>query len=830
MVVAAPPAESLDLAQIAELQTTIERMEHTLAALSEAIAWTDGDGNISWCNPAFSRLAMRPAVALIGKPVEQALKLTLFGEQLKPGQHPVRKALSDDRAATSLIDSYEAERGGQSRFLEVYASSQRSQAQPSALMVVRDITERQLAERWLEAEGQRSELVRAVAAASNLAEDPETALDAGLELICRFLGWPLAHAILIGPGAHLHLWRRPGPGDGFGNFIDAAGLPGKRLCGATAQVAESGKARWIPDVTAAGESCSAEAMACQLRASLVLPVKSFQECKAVLEFFHTEAQPPDPELMPLFEQIGEQLGRVFERQQSRLSLVNAKEDLEKRVEERTRELTGLNGTLRSEIENRERFQDALREAMERYHSLMQSVRDVIFAVSPAGRVESFNSAFDALTGSLSQELIGRRVMGLIHPEDRRTAAEAFRLTLSGHPVPPFEFRLRHAAGSWVFVECSLTLQMKAGEVSSVTGIARDVTASRRAKAELIIRDRAMASTSEGILITDSTQPGNPITFVNQGFETLSGFSGAEVLGKGLELLSGPETAKDSLDRLRLAFEDCQPLTVEMKAYRRDGQSVWVRIVITPVRDEQNRPANFVAIVSDISHQKEAERMKNEFVSTVSHELRTPLTSLRGFAELMLEREYPPEKQKKFIQIILRESTRLSKLINDFLDVQRMEAGRQDYHFSKVRLPQILEDSAALFRPTSPIHTFEVVYPQELPEVRADVDRLRQITTNLLSNAVKFSPQGGAVKLEARLDGAMVVFSVADQGIGIAPEAAGRLFEKFYRVDNTATRKIGGTGLGLSIVKQIVDAHGGRVWVESQPGEGTRFLFTLPVFA
>ena len=410
MVVAAPPVESLDLAQIAELQATIERMDHTLAALSEAIAWTDGDGNISWCNPAFSRLAMRPALALIGKPVEQALRLTLFGEQLESGRHPVRKVLSAERAATSLIDSYEMDRGGQARFLEIYVSSQRSQAQPSALMVVRDITERQLAERWLEDEGQRSELVRAVAAASNLAEDPETALDAGLRLICGFLGWPLGHAILLGPGTHRHIWSRPGSDDGFGLFIDATSSPTHRLCGATDLVAESGMARWIPDVTAAGEYCSAEARACQLRASLVFPVKSLHECKAVLEFFHTDARQPDPELMLLFEQIGEQLGRVFERQQSRLSLVNAKEDLEKRVEERTRELTGLNETLRSEIENRERFQDALREAMERYHSLMQSVRDVIFAVSPAGRVESFNSAFDALTGSLSQELIGRRVL------------------------------------------------------------------------------------------------------------------------------------------------------------------------------------------------------------------------------------------------------------------------------------------------------------------------------------------------------------------------------------------------------------------------------------
>jgi len=212
-------------------------------------------------------------------------------------------------------------------------------------------------------------------------------------------------------------------------------------------------------------------------------------------------------------------------------------------------------------------------------------------------------------------------------------------------------------------------------------------------------------------------------------------------------------------------------------------------------------------------------MKNEFVSTVSHELRTPLTSLRGFAELMLERECPPEKQRKFIQIIHRESTRLGNLINDFLDVQRMEAGRQDYRFSKVSLPHILNDTAALFRPTSPIHQFEVESQEDLPDVRAEVDRLRQITTNLLSNAVKFSPKGGQITLKARRE-----------GIGIPAEAIEKLFQKFYRVDNAATRRIGGTGLGLSIVKQIVDAHGGRIWVESKLGEGTRFIFTLPVFA
>ena len=782
---AAVPVSAFSEERIASLQATLGRIELVFDVLSESIALTDAAGTIRWCNQAFARLAMRPALAMIGKPVDQVLVLSQQGAALSPGQHPVLRVLADGKntGARPVIDVYETERGGQARILEVYAACLRSVSETSAMMVIRDNTERHLAEQWLEAESRRAELVRAVAAASNEAEDPRLALERGLELCCRFLDWPLGRATIHSDG---------------------------------------GVCTWYGQVP--GEAGVREP-------ALTVPVKALGEMKAVLEFFSSEEREPDAELAPLFEQIGAQLGRVFERQESRLSLLRANEELEHRVTERTRELTGLNASLESEIASRERFQIALREAMERYHSLMQSVRDVIFAVSDRGRVESLNSAFDALTGLSLRDYILRRVVPLIHPEDRRPAYKAFRSTLGGGEVAPFELRIRHASGEWVFVECSLTLQTRNGQAPGVAGIARDVTESRRAKAELMVRDRAMAATSEGIVITNPREPGNPITFVNSGFERLTGYPAVDAVGKSLEeLLRGPDTSPVTARRLAQAIDECQPLTLEMRVHRQDGQAFWMKLVITPVRDDRGQPANFVAILSDISPQKEAERMKNEFVSTVSHELRTPLTSLRGFAELMLEREYPPEKQRKFLQIIHRESTRLGNMINDFLDVQRMEAGRQDYRFARVPVSHLLNDSAALFRPTSPVHRFEVECDPELPDVRADVDRLRQVTTNLVSNAVKFSPKGGMVTLRARRDGAMAEVSVADEGIGIPPEAIAKLFEKFYRVDNTATRKIGGTGLGLSIVKQIIDAHGGRIWVESTPGEGTRVIFTLPLFA
>jgi PAS domain S-box-containing protein len=248
----------------------------------------------------------------------------------------------------------------------------------------------------------------------------------------------------------------------------------------------------------------------------------------------------------------------------------------------------------------------------------------------------------------------------------------------------------------------------------------------------------------------------------------------------------------------------------------------------PIQNERGEIFAGMVMTQDITERKEAERLKDEFVSTVSHELRTPLTSLRGFAELMLKRDFPPEKQREFLTIIHSEAIRLTNLINDFLDLQRIESGRQVYHFDSVEMTPVLHEGVTLFAHENGKHILRLAVPDSLPPVRADADRIRQVLANLLSNAVKFSPQGGEVTVGARQEGTNVVIWVADQGVGISSEALPRLFSRFFRVDNTATRSVGGTGLGLALVKEIVEAHEGKVWVESAPGKGSTFFFTLPL--
>ena len=267
--------------------------------------------------------------------------------------------------------------------------------------------------------------------------------------------------------------------------------------------------------------------------------------------------------------------------------------------------------------------------------------------------------------------------------------------------------------------------------------------------------------------------------------------------------------------------ECRVITTE-------GKICWVLVHARPLHVNANTRDGYIGTMTDITTHKEAEQLKDELVSTVSHELRTPLASLRGFSELILERTFSPEKQYEFIAIIHQEAIRLTNLINDFLDLQRIHSARQRYEFAKIALEPILREQVQLFSTEKSLHTFRMSFGPALPSVRADADRLRQVLGNLLSNAIKFSPHGGVISLKTLQEGEEVKVKIIDQGVGIPREALPKLFSKFFRAENADTRKIGGTGLGLALVKEIIEAHGGYVGVESVLGRGSTFSFTLPV--
>jgi signal transduction histidine kinase len=228
---------------------------------------------------------------------------------------------------------------------------------------------------------------------------------------------------------------------------------------------------------------------------------------------------------------------------------------------------------------------------------------------------------------------------------------------------------------------------------------------------------------------------------------------------------------------------------------------------------------------EIVERERAERAKDEIVTIVNHELRTPLTSVRGFAELIRERDLPRETQVRYAGIMCAETERLTELLNNFLDIQRIGSEAHTYVFEPMDVGILLQEVADVFSCGS--HSIEVSVAPDLPMVRADRQRMHQAVANLIANGIKFSPGAPSVFVGASVEGDGVAISVRDEGVGIPEDKVQHLFQMFYRVDNEATRSIGGTGLGLALVKRIVDGHGGRVSVESALAKGTVFRVVLP---
>jgi signal transduction histidine kinase len=295
----------------------------------------------------------------------------------------------------------------------------------------------------------------------------------------------------------------------------------------------------------------------------------------------------------------------------------------------------------------------------------------------------------------------------------------------------------------------------------------------------------------------------------------------------------------------LAFSDLftKPITTANEALI-VLQNPWQeqRLLIMPVRDTLGLQAGFLLAVNDVTREREVDRLKSEFVSVVSHELRTPLTSILGYTELLLAREFAPAERREFIHTVHKEADHLANLVEDLLNVSRLDAGKIKLERWVMALPKLVRELVAQLNAELDVerHRLLLDVPETLPPIYADRDRVRQILSNLLSNAIKYSPEGGEVVLRASVlhrppasapplspEPALLI-TVRDQGIGIPQHELSRIFERFYRVDNSNTRRIGGTGLGLAITRALVELHGGRIWVESTPGAGSIFYVTLPL--
>lgn len=246
----------------------------------------------------------------------------------------------------------------------------------------------------------------------------------------------------------------------------------------------------------------------------------------------------------------------------------------------------------------------------------------------------------------------------------------------------------------------------------------------------------------------------------------------------------------------------------------------------------------VSIFRDITREVELDRLKSEFVATVSHELRTPMTSIKGYVEILLSEAAGSlnEGQKRFLEVVDENTSRLGTLVNDLLDISRIEAGRAELFIEPFNILELLEDAQKYVEQRSQeddkAMSVSVYYDPDLSPMVADKDRIRQVIFNLVDNSFNYTPAGGEIAISACQVGEEIEIGVSDTGIGIPPEDLELVFERFYRGEQALDMGVHGTGLGLSIVTNYVEMHGGKLWAESEgiPGQGSRFVFTLPVSA
>lgn len=350
--------------------------------------------------------------------------------------------------------------------------------------------------------------------------------------------------------------------------------------------------------------------------------------------------------------------------------------------------------------------------------------------------------------------------------------------------------------------------------------------------------RVLLSIADGVYMTDRERR---IIFWNRACEEITGFSPKDILGHKCSDnilnhvdVNGNPLCETGLCPLQQCMVKGEPggKPVLVRAKRRDGSRVIVDVSVAPVLRDNGEVIGAIEVFRDVTLEQEMKETKASFLSAVTHDLKAPLTVIKGFLELVLAGDAGSvnETQVDFLGSALEECDRLNKFLGDLSDLARFEATEFSYTPHLVDIVPLLQQVQQIFiyETAKKGLKLKIDHPQSLC-VAGDRDRLYQVITNLVSNAIKYTEKG-FVYLYAEASGDKAIISVQDSGIGMSPEEHGKIFDQFYRIDNTVTRKVGGTGIGLSIVKKIVDMHNGEITVQSEPGQGSTFQIGLPLIA
>lgn len=538
------------------------------------------------------------------------------------------------------------------------------------------------------------------------------------------------------------------------------------------------------------------------------------------------------------------------------TLRRIKDETELRVAERTVELVGVNQRLRLELDERKRIEAALRISQARFSGILEIANDAIIATDRQQLIQLFNQGAEKIFGYSGAEIIGQPLDALLPDRfvgvHRQHVAKFAQSSGQARRMGERQGQIigRRKDGTEFPAEASIS-KLELGEEKVYTVILRDVTQRQEAEAALEQLSRQneliLNSVGEGLLGLDLQ---GKVTFVNPAAAKMLGYRVQDLTGRDICTILPNAKFLNQQENTTYANLDYH-LTQDL-FHRQDGSRFPVEYVSTPIQ-QAHQTVGAVVVFRDISDRQIVERMKDEFISVVSHELRTPLTSIHGALGMLASGllNADPQASQRLLHIAVDSTDRLIRLINDILDIERIESGRIKMQKERCNVADLIHKAVDVMQPMADRFNITLAVQAGSEFFMADPDRIIQALTNLLSNAIKFSPTGETVWIRVeRLEDAgqqsrtagketkqgaetknlSLLISVQDKGRGIPEDKLETIFERFQQVDASDSRNHDGTGLGLAICRSIMQQHQGQVWAESELGKGSTFYLTVPIAA
>ncbi len=503
-------------------------------------------------------------------------------------------------------------------------------------------------------------------------------------------------------------------------------------------------------------------------------------------------------------------------------------------------ITGAVGMF-SDITERKRFEEALKETRDDseqqrrlYETIMSATPDLVYVFDLNYRFTYANKALLVMWGKTWNTAVGKglRENGYEEWHAQMHEREIDHIIATKQSVRG-EVSFPHATlGTRIYDYILIPVINENGEVDAVAGTTRDITDIRKAEgavAESEDRFRAMAEGS-GILISVADESSNA-TYFSKAWTDLTGRPVEEMLKFGWLDFLHPEDGRRYKEIYLTAFKQREPFSCEFRVFTKEGNYRWLLANSPPRFHPDGTFAGYITACLDITEQKQNEQRKNDFISMVSHELKTPLTSTISYVQVS-QRKAEANGDTLTAGMLQRAEKQLGKmttLINGFLNVSRLEAGKIHIDRKRFDMAVLVKEVEDGVTPEASSH--QVIFaPVEETWVNVDKDKIEQVINNFISNAIKYSPPNTSVKIACVTKGNYAYLSVTDEGIGIRPQDQEKLFNRFYRVEGQETKSIAGFGIGLYICKEIIQRHEGKIGVNSQPGKGSTFWFTLPLNA